>query len=623
MKRNPSAACFAALTAAASMSLIVPGVSAAPAANASAASAAAIATPAAPSRAINDDILDAIAEEMNRAITRLELPGAPKPYHISYKLTEVEVRNVSSSLGSTLLARDRHFVNIEARVRVGSFSFDNGNFIVPRADNIDGVAAMSLPLEATPKIARRAAWLVTDAAYKEALVQLRAKTEARDSGALGRSDMPSWQAAKAFVSEEQVLPPALESLDELTTRANELSKGFIGKPGIRDSRVAFTSYIERRWYLNSEGTAATDARRATGVVIVANGQASDGQDIAQYFSRYGETARQLPTDAQLAAALSTVVGNLQLQAKAPAMDRYTGPVLFEGEGATGIARQSLTPHLGGTPLAEGLSPQQAKRFGGALSDKVGLRVFPANMSVVDDPSTHVVGGVSVIGGYKFDDEGIVAERVTVADKGVLKTLLKSRTPAAPGDASNGHARRVAPGGVFFGTATNTIISFKGGLSRAALRAKLLAIVKEEGLPYGLIVRHIDDAAITGAPEFTRREILAALQNADLDLPPPATLAYRIYPDGREEMVRGVQLAPVPMRAWKDLVAGGNTATVSNFLASPDPYLEHKLSGGDDNGFVPTNGIESSISSPDLLFRELDVVRVTGGQRQAPLIAPPQ
>ena len=36
-----------------------------------------------PSKAITEEIVDAIAEEMNRAMTRLEIPGAPKPYSIS------------------------------------------------------------------------------------------------------------------------------------------------------------------------------------------------------------------------------------------------------------------------------------------------------------------------------------------------------------------------------------------------------------------------------------------------------------------------------------------------------------------------------------------------------------
>ena len=53
----------------------------------------------------NDEIIDAIAEEMDRALAKLELPGAPKPYHISYKITEVVVngpRCARSTSGTTL-----------------------------------------------------------------------------------------------------------------------------------------------------------------------------------------------------------------------------------------------------------------------------------------------------------------------------------------------------------------------------------------------------------------------------------------------------------------------------------------------------------------------------------------
>jgi hypothetical protein len=47
-------------------------------------------------------------------------------------------------------------------------------------------------------------------------------------------------------------------------------------------------------------------------------------------------------------------------------------------------------------------------------------------------------------------------------------------------------------------------------------------------------------------------------------------------------------------------------TWKNFLASTESYLEHKL-GGVDEGAVPSSGIESSVTTPDLLFKELDVV----------------
>src|SRR5207244_3022258 len=161
-------------------------------------------------------MLDAIAEEMNRDMTELQIEGQPKPYSISYKITEVDVNDVSAALGQTTSRRNRHFVNLEARVRVGTLDFDNGNFVVPDAT-------------------------------------------------------------------------------ELETRAKAVSAVFRDQPELRESRVALTSYLERRWYLTSEGTNVTDTRRASGVVIGASGQASDGQLLHDYFLRYGHTAKDLPS----------------------------------------------------------------------------------------------------------------------------------------------------------------------------------------------------------------------------------------------------------------------------------------------------------------------------------------
>jgi hypothetical protein len=119
-----------------------------------------------PSKAVTNEILDAIADEMNRAMRELVIPGAERPYHIAYKITEVDVNDCAASLGYTTSRRNRHFVNLEARVRVGTPQLDNGNFVVPGADELDAVTGINLSLEATPRIARRAAWLVTDSAYK-------------------------------------------------------------------------------------------------------------------------------------------------------------------------------------------------------------------------------------------------------------------------------------------------------------------------------------------------------------------------------------------------------------------------------------------------------------------------
>ena len=110
-------------------------------------------------------------------------------------------------------------------------------------------------------------------------MQLRAKLDARTAGGLGSTPPPVWSEVPALVSEDAVLVPVLETKAEISARAEKLSAQFRDQPHIRDSRVAITSYLERRWYLSSEGTSTHDTRRASGLIMVVNGQAADGQDV--------------------------------------------------------------------------------------------------------------------------------------------------------------------------------------------------------------------------------------------------------------------------------------------------------------------------------------------------------
>jgi hypothetical protein len=113
-----------------------------------------------------------------------------------------------------------------------------------------------------------------------------------------------------------------------------------------------------------------------------------------------------------------------------------------------------------------------------------------------------------------------------------------------------------------------------------------------------------------------------LKSTDQLLPPPVTLAYRVYPDGKEELVRGVQLNDVPIKAWKDVIGTSTEMTTYNFLAAPESQLTLRLTGGTDDGFVPSSGIESSIITPDLLFKDLDCESSTVGRRPPPSVTKP-
>lgn len=571
------------------------------------------------SKAVSKAMIDALAIELERSMA-MKVPGAPSPYFVSFKLTEVEVNDAVATLGSKTASKSRHFVSIEAHVHVGGYQLDNTNFVVPQRESVDGIATAQLPIEATPSIARKLAWLATDQAYKEALQQYTAKQEALRSGASG-GDAPSYTKVKPRVVENVVAVKALEDLSRLEDRATTVSKVFRGKRHIRDSRVSFTSFLERRWYLNSEGTSSHDTRRVSGVLIAASAQAKDGQELNLYFTRYGHSESDIPGDSELSKTASDITKNLETLIDAPVVDNYTGPVLFEGEGAVGMSRYTLHPHLSGTPPPVGVSAQDLQVFGGALSKRLGRRVTTTKLSISDDPTGKFLGKVPVIGGYLFDDEGVNAESITIVDKGMLKTLPTSRTPSRELKDSNGHARRSVAGGLFRGSPTNLTIKSRGGQSRKQLVKKLLGIVKKEGLPYGIIIRQFDDVAVTSNPDLSRIELVQLLRSMDPNAPPMATVAFKIYPNGKEELVRGVQLKRVDVNEWRGVAGVGKKPTVKNFLASTENPLFVRLQG-DLDGFVPSAGVESSISVPNLLFPELTIERSAFGTRPLPVLPPP-
>ena len=63
-----------------------------------------------------------------------------------------------------------------------------------------------------------------------------------------------------------------------------------------------------------------------------------------------------------------------------------------------------------------------------LKNKVGSYVLPKGFSVTFDPSIQKKNGKLLSGCYKYDDEGIKGQPVTIVENGVFKGYLMSRCP---------------------------------------------------------------------------------------------------------------------------------------------------------------------------------------------------
>jgi hypothetical protein len=136
--------------------------------------------------------------------------------------------------------------------------------------------------------------------------------------------------------------------------------------------------------------------------------------------------------------------------------------------------------------------------------------------------------------------------------------------------------------------SNLIVEVTQPLSRAALKERLLEEVQKAGKPFGLL---FDD--IQGGFTMTGRTI----PNAFNVLP---ILVYRIHPDGREELVRGVDLIGTPLTAFSRILAGDDQVGFFNGMC------------GAESGRVPVGA-----ASPDILVGQIEVQKKAQSQRARP------
>ena len=100
------------------------------------------------------------------------------------------------------------------------------------------------------------------------------------------------------------------------------------------------------------------------------------------------------------------------------------------------------------------------------------------------------------------------------------------------------------------------------------------------------------------------------------LPKPAVMR-RVYLDGHEELVRGGRFAAMPVRVLKDILAVGAAPTVYSYVSAGNAARIEML-GGNRQSYSFT----VSLACPPLLFRDVDVKKPTGAQRQPPIAARP-
>ena len=569
----------------------------------------------------SDVLLRAMRDELVRSTDTLQLEELERPYFIEYAVVDTEATVLEATFGASVHYDRTHTRSLRVDVRVGSHELDNREFVaVPSFIRI-GRFPRNLVREDDYDALRHDLWLATDAAYKEALEQL-AQKRAFLQNRVQDEPVPDFSVEGASV----LVEPAAESAFDAEAwqgTVRRLSGVFREYPAIDESSVTLRVERGHKYLVNSDGSVV---RRPASLAVLharAVTRAPDGMRLKHFVPFHERAVEDLPPEAEMEAAVRSMASELTALAAAPVLGDYIGPVLVSGQASAELFGQLLGAQLSGhrPPLLED-ERMAAMMPSSNLANRLNRRVLPASFDVVDDPTQGSFAGEALIGSYAVDDQGVRSQPVTLIEGGILRTLLMSRRPRNEIPQSNGHGRAGA-----FGSATaqpgNLLVRAEDGLSAEALKAELIDMVRDIGLDYGLLIRVLDDPAITGTDLSGPASIFLLMQGGtpQSQLTTPI-LAYKVYvEDGREELVRGLGFRDVSVRSLRDIVASGEDQYVSNrFLESGGGGLLRGLGAFIPRGFAGPGGqgIPAAVVAPSVLFEELEIERM-GGPQQAPIL----
>jgi TldD protein len=529
-------------------------------------------------------LFDAMKTELDRSMKKLgDLD--PPAYYIGYTLTESQRSTVSGSNGALLQSEENRSRWLEVSVRTGSYDLDNTHKVDGK-QLPNGGPGTSAPLDNDPDVLRRAIWLETDKQYRAAaedLIKIKTGKEVQVQTIEGSAPDFSHEKPQHYIGSW-----ASYTLDRKPweQRVRDYTAYFRQSPAVINSIVTFTAQADNTMQLNSEGTQLQFGQIRYRLELFIQGKAPDGMDINRYYNFDWVNPSDAPDDKAVLAAEAQICKELEGLVVSPLNDPTVGPALLTGRAAA-VFFHEVFGHR-----AEG-HRQKDVNEGQTFAKKVNEQILPNFITIVDDPTMKKLGNQDLLGYYQYDDEGVIGQRVTLVDHGVLKNFEMSRSPLVDFPNSNGHGRRQI-GATPVSRQGNLIVESDKTMTNAQLRAKLIELIKQQNKPYGLL---IDD--IAGGFTFTGRAQPQAFQVEPL-------VVYKVFPDGRpDELVRGVNIVGTPLAALTKIVATGDTAEVFNGYC------------GAESGYVPV-----SASAPAVLTSELEVQKSQTSTDRPPILPPP-
>jgi predicted Zn-dependent protease len=297
---------------------------------------------------------------------------------------------------------------------------------------------------------------------------------------------------------------------------------------------------------------------------------------------------KLPDEKYLTKWIEKLANDLDALRTAPTGEPYVGPAILSGKAAAVFFHETFGHRI------EAQHQKNASE-GKTFAKRLGTKVMPSFISVIDDPTKSEEYGVEVAGHYVYDDEGVPAQPVVLLKNGILTNFLLGRTPVLGFKSSNGHGR-CSPGWNPQARQGNLLVLAdpRTQVSPQQLRTMLINEAKKQHKAYGLLFDEISGGSTQVSTYSDQSFFVNPLRT------------YKVYVDGRpDELVRGVDIVGTPLAALERIIAAGNDYAVFNGEC------------GRESGPVAV-----SAAAPSLLIESMEIKRTPKSFQRTPILPNP-
>lgn len=539
----------------------------------------------------SDSLLTTLKQELKYSMESLSKQKTA-PYFMSLRLQDSKMVVVQSNLGVASADSSRQRM-VTPQIRLGSYELDNFKYknqgsgaTGQNARNGQGVL-IPLSGQVIPAM-RQAIWKETLRRYDVALGNLEQAKSKTLTGQDNEDKAPCFSKAPVESYYEEDLAEGQKHIDInfWQDRLNKITNVFKQYKNIEQGTANIQFEVYRNYFVNTDGSEIVQNRRVARVMISASVMAPDGMNCPLNQDYLSYTLEDFPSEAQMIADAKNMVERLEALRNAPIADPYTGPAIMSGP-ASGVFFHEIFGHR--------LEGHRMKSGGQTFKKMIGQKLLPETFNVFCDPTLQYYHGNALNGYYKYDDEGVKAQKVMNVTNGVLTNFLMSRVPLDGFPVSNGHGRMVG-GNDPVSRQSNLIVETTKPYTDEQLRKMLIDEAKKQKKPYGYFFKTVTSG-------FTYTGEGGSLNSFNVT---PIEV-YRVYVDGRkDELVRGVDMIGTPLSMFSNIAAAGNS--ISTFTGVC----------GAESGWVPV-----SASSPMIFVSKIETQRRQKEDQQARILPAPE